>query len=164
MSPIVLVGAPGAGKSTIGSALAKARDLDFIDADSVIEQRADKPISAIFADSGEKAFRAMEEEVTLEVLTHPGVVSLGGGAVLNERIREALVRHIVVWLEVSISKASRRVGMNRTRPLLLGNVRARLVELLRQRTPLYEEVATIRINTDDLTPAEVVAAIERELP
>ncbi|MDO4784433.1 MAG: shikimate kinase [Propionibacteriaceae bacterium] len=163
MTTIALVGAPGAGKSTVGRKLAADLGTSFADADLVIEERAGKPVAEIFADDGEAAFRAWEEQVALELLARPGVVSLGGGAVLNERIRRALAGCVVVWLEVSIAQATRRVGMNRARPLLLGNVRARLIELLRQRTPLYREVATVRVGTDGLTPRQVVEQIKEHL-
>lgn len=163
MRTIALVGAPGAGKSTVGRLLAERLNLDFIDVDAVIEQRVAKPISAIFAEDGEATFRELEEQVTLELLGAEAVIALGGGAVLSERIRQALENIFTVWLEVSIGKASSRVGLNQTRPLLMGNVRARLIELLRARTPLYEQVSKLRITTDDLSPAQVVSAIEGSL-
>lgn len=156
---IVLVGAPGAGKSTVGKSLARELGVEFIDVDQRIEEVVGKPISEIFADEGEAHFRALEESATLELIEGEGVVSLGGGAVLNPRIREALKGHDVVWLEVSIRQASRRVGLNTTRPLLLGNVRGRLIELLRERTPFYEEVATTRVSTNDMTAAAVAARL-----
>lgn len=152
---IVLVGAPGSGKTTVGRLLAAKLGREFIDVDRRIEQVIGKPIAEIFADDGEAHFRELEESATLELIQTEDVVSLGGGAVLSPRVRAALAHHDVVWLEVSISKATRRVGMNKARPLLLGNVRGRLIELLRERTPLYEEVATSRIDTDDLTAEQV---------
>lgn len=152
---IVLVGAPGAGKSSVGRLLAEELDREFIDVDARIEEVIGKSIAEIFADEGEAHFRELEESATLELIQSDAVVSLGGGAVLNQKIREALVGHDVVWLEVSISQATRRVGMNTVRPLLLGNVRGKLIELLRERTPLYREVAATTINTDDRAPAEI---------
>lgn len=159
MSRVVLVGAPGAGKSSVGGMLAEALDCEFVDVDAAIEAQEGKPISEIFADSGEAHFRAIERELTERLLHADAVVSLGGGAVLDERTRANLAGHQVVWLEVSIQQATRRVGLNRARPLLLGNVRARLIELLRQRTPLYEAVATYRVDTDGATPAEVTRKV-----
>ncbi|MGV8845550.1 shikimate kinase [Tessaracoccus sp.] len=156
---IVLIGAPGAGKSSVGRLLASKLGVSFVDVDHRIEEVVGKPIAEIFADDGEAHFREIEESATLELIEGDGVVSLGGGAVLNPRIRAALVGHDVVWLEVSISQATRRVGMNTVRPLLLGNVRGRLIELLRERTPLYEEVATVRILTDNKRPSEVAAEL-----
>ena len=161
--PIVLVGAPGSGKSTVGKLLAARLGREFIDVDSVIEERAGKPISEIFVDEGEPAFRATEEAVTLELLERPGVVlSLGGGAILSAATRQALSDHHVVWLQVSAGHAADRVGLNSARPLLLGNVRGRLIQLLNQRTPLYAEVATSTVATDTLTADEVVAVIIEE--
>ena len=156
---IVLIGAPGAGKSSVGRLLASKLGVSFVDVDQRIEEVVGKPIAEIFADDGESHFRENEESATLELIEGDGVVSLGGGAVLNPRIRAALVGHDVVWLEVSISQATRRVGMNTVRPLLLGNVRGRLIELLRERTPLYEEVATARILTDNKRPSEVATEL-----
>lgn len=155
----VLVGAPGAGKSTVGKALARQLGVEFVDVDQRIEEVVGKPIAEIFADEGEAHFRELEKSATLELIQGDGVVSLGGGAVLNPDIRAALKGHDVVWLEVSIRQASRRVGLNTTRPLLLGNVRGRLIELLRERTPFYEEVATTRISTNDMTPTQVAALL-----
>lgn len=158
--PIVLVGAPGSGKSTVGRLLAAELGREFVDVDSVIEERAGKPISEIFVDEGEPAFRATEEATTAELLERPGVVlSLGGGAVLSARTRQALAEHHVVWLQVSAGNAAERVGLSSARPLLLGNVRGRLIRLLNQRTPLYAEVATSSVVTDTRTADEVVAVI-----
>lgn len=160
---IVLVGVPGAGKSTVGKRLAKQLGKTFVDVDERIEQVLGKPISAIFADEGEEYFRQAEESATLELLETTDVVSLGGGAVMNERIREALLGHEVVWLKVSVGQASRRIGMNTVRPLLLGNVRGRLIELNRQRAPYYEQVATRVVDTDDRGAREVADQLAEEL-
>ena len=156
---IVLVGAPGSGKTTVGGLLAEKLERDFIDVDQRIEEVVGKPIAEIFADEGEAHFRELEESATLELIQSESVVSLGGGAVMNPRIRAALAAHDVVWLEVSISQATRRVGMNKVRPLLLGNVRGRLVALLRERTPVYEAVSTSSINTDDATAEEIATEL-----
>ena len=162
---IVLVGAPGAGKSTVGRALAVELGVPFVDVDERITEVVGKPIAEIFADEGEAHFRDLEESATLELIQAGGVVSLGGGAVLNERIREALKSggHEVVWLEVSITQAARRIGMNTVRPLLLGNVRSRLIELLRERTPFYTEVATRRIDTDGVEPLDLARQLAQDL-
>ena len=153
---IVLVGAPGSGKSTVGTLLAERLGAPFADVDAVIEQRTGRSIAEIFADDGEPAFRALEEQVTAELLAAPGVLSLGGGAVLSPATRAALRGHRVVWLQVSAATAVQRVGLNEARPLLLGNVRGRLMKLLAERTPLYAEVATERVETDSLPPEQVV--------
>lgn len=156
---IVVVGAPGSGKSTVGALLAERLEVPFIDVDQVIEGRAGKPIAEIFADDGEPAFRQLETAVTLELLDQPGVLSLGGGAVTSERIRQALTGHRVIWLKVSAGAAARRVGLNTARPLLLGNVHGTLVRLMAERQPLYAAVATDDVETDALEPDAVVARL-----
>ncbi len=156
---LVLVGAPGSGKSTIGSILARMLGLDFIDVDAHIERQQGKPISDIFVDDGEPRFRQLEREATLELLGSPGVISLGGGAVTNPEIRAALTSHQVVWLTVSAAQAARRVGMNKQRPLLLGNVRSRLVQMMAERNPLYAEVATITVDSDSGRPNAVARSV-----
>lgn len=158
---IVLVGAPGSGKSTVGRLLGRELGLPFTDIDQVIEARAGRSIAEIFADDGEPAFRVLEESTTLELLTEAGVLGLGGGAVLSERIRAALAGHRVIWLEVGPAAAVQRVGLNQARPLLLGNVRGRLMTLLAERSALYAGVATERVNTDGRRPLEVVAEIRQ---
>jgi shikimate kinase len=162
--PIVLIGAPGSGKSTVGALLAERLGVNFIDVDAVIEQRTGRSIAEIFAEDGEPAFRELEEATTTEMLSHPGVLSLGGGAVLSERTRKALHDHRVVWLRVTATSAISRVGLDTARPLLLGNVRGRLIKLLAERAPLYDEVASARIDTDNTAPAEVVELILRRWP
>ena len=153
---VVLVGAPGSGKSTVGALLAERLGLPFTDVDAVIEQRSGRSIAEIFADDGEPAFRALEESTTAELLGDAGVVSLGGGAVLSDATRAALQGHRVVWLQVSAARAVSRVGLNEARPLLLGNVRGRLIRLLAERTPLYAAVATEQVDTDELDAGAVV--------
>ena len=156
---VVLVGAPGSGKSTVGAMLAERLGVTFRDADAVIVERSGKSIAEIFTNDGEAAFRALEEEITAELLALPGVLSLGGGAVLSASTRAALRGHRVVWLRVRLTQSLRRVGLDTARPLLLGNVRGQLLKLLKERAPLYAEVATEVVDTDDTTPAEVVETI-----
>ena len=154
---VVLVGAPGSGKSTVGQLLAARLGLPFVDVDGLIEQRTGRSIAEIFADDGEPSFRALEEQTTLELLAGgAGVLSLGGGAVLSAATRAALRGHRVIWLQVAAATAVQRVGLNEARPLLLGNVRGRLIKLLAERTPLYVEVATEQVETDRRSPDEVV--------
>lgn len=153
----VLVGAPGAGKTTVGRALAQRLGVEFVDTDLVVEEAAGKSVAYIFVDEGEAAFRAREAKAVLDCLSGVhGVLALGGGAVLDPATREALRGERVVWLVVGISDAARRVGLNAARPLLLGNVRGRLMSLLDQRTPLYAEVATVSVDTDGKEIADVV--------
>jgi shikimate kinase len=161
----VIVGMPASGKSTVGSHVAEALGVPFHDADDVIEARTGKLIREIFSDDGEDAFRALEEQVVLELLaSDDGVVSLGGGSVLSSTIRSALRGLPVVWLEVGVATATRRAGLQQLRPLLLGDVRARMETLLEERRHLYEEVAAIRLSTDRVDAREladqIVAALK----
>ena len=155
---IVLVGAPGAGKSTVGAELAGLLGKSFTDVDARIEEAVGKPVAEIFADEGEARFRALEESTALELLETGQVVSLGGGAVMNPRIREALAGHDVIWLEVSIQQASRRIGLHAVPPAF-GNLRGRLIKLLRERTPVYEAVSTTRVDTDRRAPGEIAVEL-----
>ena len=158
--PIVLVGRARRGQDHRRSGRwPTGSGVSFADVDAVIVDRAGKPIAEIFADDGEAAFRALEEQVTAELLDRPGVLALGGGAVLSPRTRAALRGRRVVWLRVGLTAAVKRVGMDTARPLLLGNVRGRLLALLNERAPLYAEVATEVIDTDELDPAEVAERI-----
>lgn len=161
MSPAaVLVGVPGSGKTTVGQLLAGLLGVEFTDIDHVIEARAGKSVPDIFIDDGEDAFRAMErEEVASAIAGHDGVISPGGGAIMDAGTRQLLAAVPVVWLKVSTDAASKRVGLGVSRPMLMGSVRSRLVTLARERAPLYEEVATIEIETDSKTPEDIAAEI-----
>ena len=156
---VVVVGAPGSGKSTVGPILAKRLGLDFVDVDVAIEAAAGKSVQDIFAEDGEAAFRALEVEHTIAQLGRPAVVSLGGGAVMSEPIRAALAGARVVWLKVSAAKAAQRVGLNTARPLLLGNVRSTMIKLLAERTPVYASVSEVAVETDVSTPFAVADQI-----
>ncbi len=161
---VVLVGPPGAGKSTVGEAVAARLNLPFRDTDRDVEAAAGKEVAAIFVDDGEERFRTLEREAVAAALEqHDGVVALGGGAVLAESTRALLRQHTVVFLDVNLADAARRVGLGVARPLLLGNVRAQLSRLLEARRPRYAEVATLTVDTsgrsvDDVT-GEIVAAV-----
>ncbi|GAA1657436.1 shikimate kinase [Catellatospora bangladeshensis] len=156
----VLVGAPGAGKSTVGQLLAQAYGVPFRDTDADVEAAAGKPISEIFIDEGEQHFRAMESAAVAAALAeHEGVLALGGGAILAEANRDLLAGHTVVYLSVELSDAVARTGLSQGRPLLALNPRATLRFLLDQRRPLYEQVATFTVATDGRTPEEITAEL-----
>ena len=161
MSPIcVLVGPPGAGKTSTGQALAAALDKGFRDTDSDIEAVVGKPIPDIFLYDGEEHFRTLEQAaVTAALDSFDGVLALGGGAVLAAQTRAALAGHTVVYLSVELPDAIRRVGLSAGRPLLAINPRATLKYLMDQRRPLYEQVATVTVATDGRTPEEVAQEI-----
>jgi shikimate kinase len=160
----VLVGPMGAGKTTVGAELAARWGVELRDTDADIESLAGKPVSEIFVDDGEAAFRALERTAVARALAeHAGVVAVGGGAVMADETRAALAGHRVVFLDVGLSDAASRVGLGATRPLLLGNVRGQLKALLDVRRPLYEAVAEVRVLTDGRTVAEVADEIEKAL-
>jgi shikimate kinase len=163
MQSVVLIGAPGSGKSTVGKLLAEHLNVAFVDTDSVIEAKADMSISDIFLNHDEKYFRKLERECvasTLEdAVINSVVISLGGGSILDPETQKGLEAFHVIWLQVPIGEAMKRVGMNQARPLLLGNVRANMIKLLEQRTPIYASLANTTIETSQLTPKECVDQI-----
>jgi shikimate kinase len=158
---LVLVGAPGAGKTTVGRVLARRLGVPFADVDSMIVERAGKPIADMFLDDGEDAFRALERAVVAEALaTVEGVLALGGGSVLAAETRELLREHDVVHLTVGLADGLRRTGMSTARPLLAGvNPRATFRALLEARAPLYREVATVEVDTTRRSTSQVARAV-----
>ena len=159
---VVLVGPPGAGKSTVGALLAGRWAVPLRDTDADVEAATGRSIAELFVDEGEAWFREREHEAVLAALSeHPGVLALGGGAVLDPGTRAALAGHTVVFLSVGLADATKRVGLGAGRPLLLGGVRSRVKQLLDERLPVYRSVATIEVGTDG-RPAEEVAAEVRD--
>ncbi|NUV45073.1 3-dehydroquinate synthase, partial [Streptomyces sp. CAI-24] len=157
---VVLVGPMGVGKSTVGELLAARLGTTYRDTDADVVAQAGKPIAEIFYDEGEEHFRALERRaVAAAVAGHAGVLSLGGGAVLDGTTRELLAGHPVVYLSMDVEEAVRRVGLGAARPLLAVNPRRQWRELMDARRHLYEEVARTVVATDDRTPEEVAQAI-----
>jgi shikimate kinase len=162
---VVLVGPPGAGKSTIGRKLARELGVELYDTDTGIERETGRTIPEIFATDGEPEFRRIEERVVRRaILAERGVVSLGGGAVLSDDTRALLRNRTVVYLEISVAEGLRRTGASTGRPLLNGaDPGAKYRELMRKRRPLYREVATVRVRTDGRSPGRVVRMILAKL-
>ena len=160
MPRVVLVGPMGAGKSTVAGLLAQRWGTTVRDTDQDIEAAEGRQISEIFVDDGEEHFRALERAAVADALAgHPGVLALGGGAVLDPGTRAALAGQTVAFLNVGLSDAVKRVGLGVGRPLLLGNVRSRIKALLDERLPIYREVATVQVGTDGRTPEDVAAEV-----
>jgi shikimate kinase len=157
---VVLVGPMGAGKSTVGPLLAEAWGTGFRDTDADVEATSGRSVADLFVEEGEAHFRALERQAVATALAeHDGVLALGGGAVMDAETRQRLAGHTVVFLRVGLSQAVGRVGLGSARPLLLGNVRGRLKAILDERAPVYGEVASAVVDTDDLDSAAVAAAV-----
>ena len=162
MPRAVLIGPPGAGKSSVARQLGRILDCPVIDTDLVIEKKSGKSISEIFVEDGEAKFREIEREVVLdEIKNNESVLALGGGSVLNAEVAQSLRDNSVpvIYLEVSISQAAPRVGFNKDRPLLTMNPRQQWLALMEVRRPIYEGLASFKVNTDNRKPAEVAAEI-----
>ncbi|CAB5239700.1 unannotated protein [freshwater metagenome] len=163
MTPtVILIGPPGAGKTSVGRNLARLMRVEFNDTDTLIEAKEKMSISDIFVDKGEPFFREIEKEVLRDSMRDcTGVLSLGGGAVLSEE-SQALLRSSsssIIFLDVSLASAAPRIGFNRDRPLLLGNPRAQWQDLMNKRRPIYESLATHTLLTDQSNPAQTAEAI-----
>jgi len=166
---VVLIGPPGSGKTTQGRLLAAHWGVRFRDTDADVEAVAGKAVADIFVEDGEPEFRQLEREaVTTALASHPGVLALGGGAVMDAHTQSALEGYaaaggVVVFLDVSLAHAAPRVGFNQSRPLLVGNPRARWAELMAARRPTYERLATVQVVSDDRDPREVATQLIQEV-
>ena len=160
----VIIGPPGSGKTTIGTALAERFGVALRDTDSDVEAAAGKPIGEIFIDDGEDRFRELERAAVAAALAeHDGVVALGGGAVLAAETQDLLGGHAVVYLRVGLSEAIKRVGLASARPLLVLNPRSQMRKLLEERLPVYERLGTVSVDTDGRDPADIVEEVAKAL-
>ncbi|HEX2314317.1 MAG TPA: shikimate kinase [Thermomonospora sp.] len=160
----VLIGPPGSGKTTVGRALAERLGVTFRDTDADVEAAAAKPIGEIFIDDGEERFRELERAaVTAALAEHEGVLALGGGAVLAAETQELLAGHTVVYLQVGLSDAVKRVGLASARPLLVLNPRSQLRKLMEERLPIYERLSVVTVSTDGRDPEDVVDEVAAAL-
>jgi len=161
---VVLIGPPGSGKTTVGRALAMLLGVELRDTDQAIEVQQGLSISDIFLDEGEPRFRELERaEAVSSLAAHRGVVSLGGGAVMDPMTAAALAGHTVVFLDVGIADAARRVGFNKSRPLLAVNPRAQWIRMMDLRRPTYERLATFSVQTAGRPPQDIAAEIAQRL-
>ncbi|UFU01550.1 shikimate kinase [Ruania suaedae] len=162
---LVLIGPPGAGKSTAGHLLAEALGVTFRDTDSDVETAEGRAISDIFVDDGEPYFRQAERTAVQRALAeHDGVLALGGGAILDPDTQADLAGHTVVFLSVGLADAAGRVGLTTSRPLLLGSPRRQWQALMDARRGIYEGLATVVVRTDGLTPEQVRDTVLAQVP
>ena len=164
MAPrIILIGAMGSGKTTVGQSLAAKFETPFRDTDQMIVEQSGREISDIFIEDGEEAFRALEKVILrIALLEDGGVLSLGGGACVSTDAQSALRASgaFIVYLKISLAQVSNRVGFNQGRPLLMGNPRAQWQNLMNERAPIYEGIATYTCDVDSKSVDEIVSEIE----
>lgn len=169
-SPIFLIGYRGSGKTTVARELAARIGFDAVDSDDIVEHAAGKTIAAIFAEDGEAAFRDLETQVVYQLCKRRRtVVALGGGAVLREENRQAIgAAGRVVWLTASVGTIFKRIGddpktAGRRPNLTAEGGQAEVEALLKVRVPLYRECATLVVDTEGKTAAEVAGEIAANL-
>ena len=163
MAPrLVLIGPMGAGKTTVGREIAAQLGCDFADTDALIEVDQGKTVSEIFVEDGEPHFRLVEESIVIDALiAQTGVLSLGGGAVMNGEVQKALKISTAkkVFLDISLAAVAPRVGFDNARPLLMVNPRQKWAELMNFRRPTYEALADISIDVSEKSVSEISSQI-----
>ena len=163
MAPrLVLIGPMGAGKTTVGREIAAQLGCEFADTDSLIEADQGKSVSEIFVEDGEPHFRLVEESIVIDALiSENGVLSLGGGSVMNDEVQKALASSPAkkIFLDISLAAVSPRVGFDSARPLLMVNPRQKWAELMNLRRPNYESIADITIDVSDRTVSDIASEI-----
>ncbi|HEY1915226.1 MAG TPA: shikimate kinase [Streptosporangiaceae bacterium] len=158
----ILIGPPGAGKSTVGPLLAQRLNVSFLDTDDEVAALARKDVGDIFIEDGEAAFRALERQVVQRALNYYGVVALGSGAVEDPQTQQALAGHRLIYLETGFAEVAKRTGISKPRVPVPGNPRGMLRAMLEQRHPLYERLAVVTVSTDERDPEDVMRDIATE--
>lgn len=145
---VVVIGPPGVGKSTVAVGIAERTGRRVVDTDSLVEEREGRSVPDLFVEAGEEYFREAEERAVIDSLAQDGIVlSLGGGAPMRAAVAEALAGHRVLFLDVGVADAAKRLGFNRSRPLLAVNPRQSWIRTTEERRPTYESLARWRVDT-----------------
>jgi shikimate kinase len=170
---VVLIGPPSAGKSSVGALLAAELGVPFADTDDMVAAAAGKPVGDIFVDDGEPVFRELERAAVARGLESAGasgasspdggILALGSGAVLDPDVRRMIAGRPIIYLEAGFAAIAKRTGMDRPRVVIPGNPRGMLRAMLEERRPVYAELATITVPTDDMAPEEVAADLAKRL-
>lgn len=170
---VILIGPPAAGKSSVGALLAAELGVPFADTDDLVAAAAGKPVGDIFVEDGEAVFRELERAAVargLETLgasgapgRDGGVLALGSGAVLDPDVRRMISGRPIVYLEAGFAAVAKRTGMDRPRVVIPGNPRGMLRAMLEERRPVYADLASITVPTDDMAPEEVAADLAKRL-
>ena len=157
---LVFLGMMGSGKSSIGSLVAKKLKLNFVDIDKEIEKNLKITIKKIFEDKGENYFRKIEERTTLKKLKlSSSVISIGGGAFINNNIRKEIIKnHLSFWLNWNYKILLNRIKNSKKRPLATNATDSELIDLINKRSNIYSK-ALYEIKCDDLTKNEIVNKI-----
>ena len=158
---LVLTGMMGVGKSTIGRLIAKRLKVKFIDVDKIIEKNQKKSIKRIFEDNGESYFRKLEGKITLKILKNSkSVIALGGGAFINNAIREEVLNSCVsIWLKVDLDKLIKRYVKNDRRPLLnKKKLNTNVKKIYQSRKKIYG-LSNFKINCDNIDKTKIVQKI-----
>ena len=157
---LVLLGMMGSGKSTIGYLLSKNLNLEFYDIDSIIEKQDGRKIAEIFNTEGEDFFRKLEEKVSIKILKLKNkVISLGGGAFLNENIRkEVLSNNVSFWLNWKDNTLINRIKRNNKRPIINNSNENEIKKLISKRLKIYS-MADFKINCEKFTKNEITRKI-----
>lgn len=166
MARIVLIGMPGAGKTTVGKALGRLLGLPFKDADRELATHTGVSVATIFEIEGEAGFRRRESALIAELLQSDNIiVATGGGAILSDQNRERMRNTaVVVYLRATLDALVERTQKDSSRPLLAGgNHREKLAALLSQREALYREIAHMTFETGRQSPTRLAAAIASAL-
>lgn len=155
---VVVIGPPGVGKSTVAAGIGERTGRRVVDTDALVEERERRSVSDLFIEAGEEYFRAAEERAVLDSLAEDGIVlALGGGAPMTPAISAALAGQRVLFLDVGIADAAKRIGFDRSRPLLAVNPRQSWIRTTATRRPTYEGLARWTVDTAGRDAETVVA-------